>query len=46
MSRVPPARSTRQGASEMIFMGKLYYTAGDIQNLLEATDICLLRNAL
>src|SRR5258706_15093949 len=40
MSRVPPARSTRQGASDMIFMRKLYYTAGDIQNPWRAVDGC------
>src|SRR5579863_1044478 len=32
MSSVPPARSTRQGASAMILMQKLYYTAGSIEN--------------
>ena len=30
--------STRQGASEMIFMRKLYYTAGDIQNRPDTDD--------
>src|SRR5438552_14764535 len=40
MSRVPPARSTRQGASDMIFMRKLYYTAGDIQNPWRLVDGC------
>jgi hypothetical protein len=38
MSSVPPARSTRQGASDVIFMRKLYYTAGDIQSLRGSAD--------
>src|SRR5258708_35897928 len=38
MSSVPPAKSTRQGASDMIFMRKLYYTAGDIQKRRSLAD--------
>src|SRR5579872_4502090 len=43
MSRVPPARSTRHGASEMIFIRKLYYTAGHIQNPRDPADGRLVR---